>query len=131
LISGGMTIDTRQSCEGHDAARKIQIGAELFEEIRAEEKVDLEFFFSGDDEAHLFVRHDRDRNILDDDVADRQALEQSELDFYRFAEKSEKCSFEMSDAFDRHFGGEPLRHDREHGARIDDGVDGAASVEAD
>src|SRR5207253_4467874 len=102
---------------------------ELLEEVRAEEKVHVEFFFAGDDETHLLVRHDRDRNVLDHDVTDGETLEQPELDFDRFAEKAEEGPFEMSDALERKLGREPFRHDREHGAAVDDGVDRAAAVE--
>ena len=115
--------------EGDAAAREVHVGAELFEKVRAEEEVDFEFALAGDDEAHLFVGHDRDRDIFENDVAERDRVEKAELYRDRLAEKAEECSFELTEFTNRQLGCEMLGCDRQHCAGIDHRFDRATSVE--
>ena len=50
---------------------------------------------------HLVVRHDRDRDVLDDDVADRQRFEEAELDLDRLAEEAVELAGELAEPLDR------------------------------
>src|SRR5205085_7515538 len=119
LISGATTLRARQMREGDAAAREVHVGAELFEKVRAEEEVDFEFALAGDNEAHLFIRHDRDRDIFESDVAERDRVEKTELYRDRLAEKAEECSFELTEFTNRQLGCEMLGCDRQHCAGID------------
>src|SRR5438270_4446226 len=96
-----MPVGRRQALKRDRVPREIEIGAELLEEVRAEEEVDVERRLPAGDEVHLVVRHDRDRDVLDDDVADRQRFEEAELDLDRLAEEAVELAGELAEPLDR------------------------------
>jgi len=47
--------------------------------MRAQQQIDLEFFFAADQKSHLVVGHDRHRNIGDGHPPDFDRVENSEV----------------------------------------------------
>jgi hypothetical protein len=82
LVGVGNMIACSQAGECGEMAIEVELELELLEQIRAEEKVDVELARLGltRDEAHLVVRHDRHRNVVDEDTAQLHSRQQSERD---------------------------------------------------
>src|SRR5205823_1429583 len=69
----------RNARQGDAAAPEVELDAELLQQMRAEEKVDSEFFPAGDEELHLVVRHHRHRDVCDAHPAEIEFFQNAEV----------------------------------------------------
>src|SRR5213075_3327465 len=70
LIANRLARPREQAHEGDAAPPEIELETKLLEQVRAEQKVHLEFLLARDHELHLVVRHDGDRHSFDPHSSD-------------------------------------------------------------
>ena len=94
LINDRLSRSGEDPREGDVVAAEVELDSKFLQQMRAEEKVDLEFFFAGDQKLHLVIGHDRHRHVGDRHPAQVELVQQSEMHRNGLAEETGEGAFE-------------------------------------